>query len=268
MSDKAFLQRNGISVLQPSSDGRLIIRDSNRLTESSPVAPVLDVVGSLANCAAVRLYWLDPAAYELRLVHASPASEDSRIPRASLQFPPAARQWLEALTTAEVLLPGDSRFACFPETAGMTLKSVMVVPLRTQQKLRGLLTLARTDAKVFGQSDIEAVTKLSGALIAAMQEGLREREVELLRGKLRSVRQENTLLERRLLERKVIERAKGLLQADQGWTEEEAYYHLRRSSRQQRIPMVVLAQRVIEVAVARDAAASHSTELSPDDCAA
>jgi AmiR/NasT family two-component response regulator len=50
-----------------------------------------------------------------------------------------------------------------------------------------------------------------------------------------------------------VERAKGLLQVHYEWTEEDAYYHLRRTSRQQRTPMAVIAQMVIDVIAAKEA---------------
>ena len=56
-------------------------------------------------------------------------------------------------------------------------------------------------------------------------------------------------LSRKLSDRKLLDRAKGLLQANFQWTEEQAYLHLRRSSRQRRIPMRDIAQEVIELAV-------------------
>jgi response regulator NasT len=71
--------------------------------------------------------------------------------------------------------------------------------------------------------------------------------MELLRERLLAARLEIRELERKLVERKLVERAKGLLQSHYNWSEEEAYYHLRRTSRQQRIPMGVVAQRVIEI---------------------
>ncbi len=76
--------------------------------------------------------------------------------------------------------------------------------------------------------------------------------MDSLREKLRSARQENSLLERRLAERKLVERAKGLLQAHYGWTEEDAYYHIRRTSRQQRTPMALIAQRIIDLSAAKE----------------
>jgi len=49
----------------------------------------------------------------------------------------------------------------------------------------------------------------------------------------------------RLARRKVVERAKGVLQTEQGLSEEQAYEHLRRASRRRRMPLTELAEEVL-----------------------
>lgn len=110
--------------------------------------------------------------------------------------------------------------------------NLLVVPLRT-----GVLTLAREANSDYSPADLEIAHRIGGAID----------EVNELRERLCVLRQENLILEKRLMERKLVERAKGLLQLRFSWTEEEAYYHLRRTSRQQRIPMAAVAQRVMEI---------------------
>jgi GAF domain-containing protein len=224
----------------------LIIHDLSKLVECSMVSSVLELVVSISDSDAAHLYWMDPAAYELRLVGASSTPEDGRIPRVSLEFSPAAKLWLEGLRKPGALSSGDAHLSSFPETVASEVASLMAFPLRWEGKLAGILTLSRRDSRSYGSSEIEPIGKLADALIAAAREMDHRREVESLREKLRLARRENTLLERRLAERKLVERAKGLLQAHFDWTEEEAYYHLRRTSRQQRTPMAVIAQRIID----------------------
>jgi GAF domain-containing protein len=55
-------------------------------------------------------------------------------------------------------------------------------------------------------------------------------------------------LSRKLADRKLLDRAKGLLQASQHWTEEQAYLHIRLTSRQRRTPMREIAQEIIGLA--------------------
>ena len=52
-------------------------------------------------------------------------------------------------------------------------------------------------------------------------------------------------LTRQLADRGVMERAKGLIQARLGWTEEQAYFSIRNLSRRRRIPMREIAWEVI-----------------------
>ena len=79
-------------------------------------------------------------------------------------------------------------------------------------------------------------------------------EVEVLRREIEKLTQ-------KLAARRILERAKGILQADFGWTEEEAYLHVRRLSRQNRIPMREIAINVIESREVRsvEQAARHAS---------
>lgn len=62
---------------------------------------------------------------------------------------------------------------------------------------------------------------------------------------VRRLRRDLTVVSGRLGQRKTVERAKGLLQAQHGWSEPEAYEHLRKLSRQRRKPMVEIAQAIL-----------------------
>lgn len=237
---------------QPVGNDWLFIHDLNKRIEYSPVSSVLDLLVSITRSDAAHLYWLDPAAHELRLVSASSALEDYRIPRVSLELRSETKRWLESVRDGIVVPADDPNFSCFPETITSGLSNLLAFPLRAEEKLAGILTLSRKDSRRYGAGEMAAVGKLGDALVAAMKEFDRRGEVEVLREKLRSARQENSLLERRLAERKLVERAKGLLQAHYGWTEEDAYYHIRRTSRQQRTPMGVIAQRILDVTAAKE----------------
>jgi hypothetical protein len=57
----------------------LILHDFKWAIESSAVAPVLDLLGSCTASSASCLYWIDPAACQLRLIGVSSITEDSRI---------------------------------------------------------------------------------------------------------------------------------------------------------------------------------------------
>lgn len=234
------------------TDGWLLIHDSSQLIESSSVISMLELVVTLTESEAAHLYWMDPAGYELRLASMSSASEECRIPRVSMRHTAESRRWIEELSEAAVVDATDSHFGAFPETRVRNSGKLMLFPLRNERGFAGLLTLSRTARAECGPAEAARVAKLATALTASMKEVEGRREVEFLREKLRSARQENVVLEKKLAERKLVERAKGLLQEEHSWTEEDAYYHLRRTSRQQRTPMAVIAQRVIDLATARE----------------
>jgi hypothetical protein len=206
----------------------LIIYDLSQRNESSSLSSVLDLLVAITGSDNGHVYRMDPATCDLRLIGARPALEDGRIP-ISLK--------IEPLDEPRVFRPGDPGFGSFPETVVSQVESLLAVPIHAEGKVAGMVTLCRTAGKQYGPGDIEAARKAGVALY----------ELDALRLKLRTVHQENVLLEKRLAERKLMERAKGLLQVQNGWTEEDAYYHLRRTSRQQRTPMAVIAQRVIDV---------------------
>ena len=62
---------------------------------------------------------------------------------------------------------------------------------------------------------------------------------------IRRLQRELTVVSGRLGQSKTLERAKGLLQGQHGWSEPQAYEHLRKLSRQRRKPMAEIAQAVL-----------------------
>ena len=230
----------------------LIIHDVNQRIECSLVSTLLDLAVSTTQSDAAHFYWMDSAGYELRLVGASSISEDSRIPRVSLRFPSTAKTWLTSVAEPVLLTPGDPKYNLFPEILAIHLSGLLIFPLREEKEIAGVLTLSRRARRNLSDAEIAIVPKLASALSEAMKDFDQRQEVEQLCERLRSARHENAILERRLVERKLVERAKGLLQVQFGWTEEEAYYHLRRTSRQHRMPMASIAQRIIDVSTTPD----------------
>lgn len=64
---------------------------------------------------------------------------------------------------------------------------------------------------------------------------------------VRRLRSELSILNDRLGRRKVVERAKGLLQASNGWSEQQAYEQLRRLSRQRRKTLAETAEDLLRL---------------------
>ncbi|MQA83460.1 MAG: response regulator [Streptosporangiales bacterium] len=70
-------------------------------------------------------------------------------------------------------------------------------------------------------------------------------------------------LQDRLETRKLVERAKGLLQAETGWTEPQAFRWIQKTSMDRRLPMRAVANAVIEGSVAPDRATERGKDEQP-----
>ena len=123
----------------------------------------------------------------------------------------------------------DPRFVTFPEFASQRFAGVASIPLLHSGERIGLVNVCRSRPASLAAGDLAFLFGLSlplGALVTAAAE--------------------NEKLTRQLADRKLFDRAKGILQARFAWTEEEAYLHLRRVSRQRRTAMREIATGVIE----------------------
>jgi two-component system, response regulator PdtaR len=63
---------------------------------------------------------------------------------------------------------------------------------------------------------------------------------------MRSLREHAEALEANLRERKIIEKAKGILMARRGMSEQEAFKFLQRQSQDKRMPMIKLAESIVQ----------------------
>jgi AmiR/NasT family two-component response regulator len=115
---------------------------------------------------------------------------------------------------------------------------LLIVPLRAQEHLLGLLTLGRATEEVYE----------AGAV-----------QIALRAGRLLTALLERDSLAQKLLERKLVERAKGILQRHRQLSEEQAYLLLRNNSRRRRIPMVNLAKEIIDLHHRAEASARWQT---------
>jgi signal transduction protein with GAF and PtsI domain len=143
---------------------------------------------------------------------------------------------------AAVLLDRDAwsdwRLERFPEFLRNRFQAAASVPLLEGGEAVGVVNICRLAASAYQPREAAFLRSLSlplGALLAH----------STARVKLQS---EVETLSRKLADRKLLDRAKGLLQASNQWTEEEAYLHLRRTSRQRRTPMRDVAREIIDLA--------------------
>jgi hypothetical protein len=123
----------------------------------------------------------------------------------------------------------DRRFAGFPEFSVQLFAGVVSIPLTHGNVRNGLLNVCRLQPASLAAGEAAFLFGLNlplGALLASTAETQK--------------------LSQQLADRKLYDRAKGVLQARFGWTEEQAYVHLRRTSRQRRTAMREIATGIIE----------------------
>ena len=204
------------------------------------IHPMLELSLAQTRSQGAYLYRLDrdPDGLELLTWSGRPASE---IESFDVELRPQAAAWHRENLTAVVLdhdAWSDWRFERFPEFLHNRFQAAASVPLLDRGAVVGIVNICRLTPGAYQPRESAFLRSLSlplGALLSHATARLKlESEVEDL--------------SRKLADRKLFDRAKGLLQVSYPWTEEEAYLHLRRTSRQRRQPMREIAREIIDLA--------------------
>jgi GAF domain-containing protein len=205
---------------------RYYVHLDSAITESdTDHALLLDAARDLTESDTAIIYSVSAHELQLRAI-AARSDSPSRLRDTGVTFSIEASRWLDTLSGAVQGAPrSDPHFEKFPEALQYQTKRLIVVPLRSDDRLLGILTVGRSKDLVFGPADVE-VAQRAGRLLTAILE--------------------RDALQQKLVERKLVERAKGILQQRRRLSEEEAYLMLRTNSRRRRIPMVSLAKEIIE----------------------
>jgi transcriptional regulator with GAF, ATPase, and Fis domain len=151
------------------------------------------------------------------------------------------RDWLLSLSQAthvETSAWRDWRLERLPEFVQNRFETAVAIPLATEGTLAGILTAVRLARDGFALQELSSLLSLQASLESLLAVAASREENARLKSELQR-------LTDRLAGRKHIERAKGIIQTRHGWTEEEAYLHLRRLSRKTRKPMGEIARSVI-----------------------
>jgi len=125
----------------------------------------------------------------------------------------------------------DPRFQFFNELPEDKYESFLSVPLLSRGRPVGVINLQNCGPHTYSKQEIRLISTI-GFLVGA--------EIEMAR-----LEEKSSQLSEELETRKVVERAKGILQRESGFTEEEAYLSLRRQSRQQRKSMKEIAESIV-----------------------
>jgi hypothetical protein len=229
--------------MQATSGGRLKIVDQVTSATNSffgwyqPMEPLLSLAMTQTRAQGVYVYRFDRAGSDASLaVWAGLAP----IPARGVRFPIKSRvdSWHLARWSPVVLQDNawdDWRFEELPEFKINRFEGVVSIPLLESGDVVGMANFCRSHRASLPPRDLSLLLGLSLPLAA------------LLTGP--AVREKLERTTQQLADRKVLDRAKGLLQLRFGWSEEQAYFHLRRSSRQRRIPMRQIALEAIEAGV-------------------
>lgn len=130
----------------------------------------------------------------------------------------------------------DARFRGFSEFSSNRFEGVASIPLLDAERVVGVANICRVARVPLQARELAFLLSLSRPLGALAMAGV-VRE---------TLSQEVEKLSQQLADRKLVERAKGLLQSRLEWTEEQAYFYVRRVSRRRRTAMRYVALEVIE----------------------
>jgi GAF domain-containing protein len=206
---------------------------------STSIHPLLELSMAQTNSQGAYLYRLDRDPDGLELVSWSGRAV-SDIESFDVELRPHAAGWHRENITAVLLEReawSDWRLERFPEFLRNRFQAAASIPLLDGGQVVGVANICRVVAATYQPRESAFLRSLSlplGALLAHSK----------VRVQLESTVEE---LSRKLADRKLFDRAKGLLQVSYQWTEEQAYLHLRRTSRQRRTPMRDIAREIIDL---------------------
>jgi hypothetical protein len=173
-----------------------------------------------------------------------PAGSAELVARTGVVAPPASeRHGHGAIPDANRIVVGasawsDPRLFPFPDIAVDRIESAALIPVDAPFG-RAVLAIGRRQPRSFDPCHVALFELISLGLSAILCSLRLSEELAELRAELERTRE-------KLASRKAIERAKGIIQARDACSEDEAYGHLRRLSRTTREPMSEIARRVIE----------------------
>jgi signal transduction protein with GAF and PtsI domain len=226
------MQATAFRTFERQSSGSVFTGESHQA-----IAPLLDLALAETNAQGAYLYHFDPAAGSARAVAWSGLSPIAGTIALEVQgLAIKVHFGRQAPIVLQDASWSDPRFEALPEFRKNRFEGVVSIPLLDAGQVVGMLDVCRSRRVALQPRELSFLLGLSvpvGALLAAVAARSNlEREVEKLT--------------RQLADRGVLERAKGLIQASLGWTEEQAYFSIRNLSRRRRTPMRNIAQEVIE----------------------
>jgi uroporphyrinogen-III synthase len=217
------------------SDIDLLHEIGSRLAAADPLHAVLsrvvDFVSTIVQCDSCFVYVLEDDDLVLR---ASKTPHPDVVDRLTLRVGQGITGWVAEHRTPVAVGShafDDPRFKTFNELPEDRYEAFLSVPVLSRGKLVGVINLQHRQPHDHTLREMQLISTI-GFLVGA--------EIETARLEV-----ENSQLSERLETRKVLDRAKGILQRDLGFTEEEAYLTIQRQSRQRRKTKKEIAEAII-----------------------
>jgi len=218
-----------------SEDVDLLHEIGSRMAAADPLHEVLsrvvDFAVALVHSDSCFIYVLEGDDLVLR---ASKNAHRESVDRLSMKVGQGITGWV-AEHRSPVAIPekahGDPRFKSFQELPEDKFEAFLSVPILCRGRLVGVINLQHRQPHAYSQRVMRLISTV-GFLVGA--------EIEMAR-----LETENSKLFEKLEARKVVERAKGILQREMGFTEEQAYLALQHQSRQKRKSMKEIAEAIL-----------------------
>ncbi|MCP5118799.1 MAG: GAF domain-containing protein [bacterium] len=202
-----------------------------------------EVVGltvQVTRCDACLVYLVDAASGEI-VLSASQVPHAAELGSLSVKMGEGVTGWVaehRAVVALSANAYRDKRFKRFSALVEDTYEAFLSVPLVAGGELIGVINVHHREPYNHSADEIALLTFVGEQMGGAVSKA--ELAIEN-----RRLHEEAEEMKRQLEIRKLVERAKGILQRQQGLTEEEAYLRLRSESRRMRRPMRELAEAII-----------------------
>ncbi len=213
---------------------------SSRLSVDEMLGDIVGMAVQTTACDACLVYLIDHASGEA-VLRASQLPHVSDLGLLRMKSGEGVTGWVAQNRSVVALAcnaGADPRFKRFQELVEDTYEAFLSVPLVSGGEVIGVINIHHRAPHQHSPEEIATVSFIGEQLGVAISRSILEEE------KLRLLERTEEM-EQELKARKLVERAKGILQRQNGVSEEEAYRRLRAQSRRLRRPMKDLAEAII-----------------------
>jgi len=208
---------------------------SSRIAAADPLHEVLnqivEFVSEFVSCDSCFIYVLEGEALVLR---ASKIPHPDVVDHLKVPFGVGITGWVAKHRETVVLERNarlDPRFHVCPELPEDDYQSFLSIPVISRGRVVGVINVQHAEPYQFTAREIKSISTIGHLVGAAIELARLENEIAELSDKLAM--------------RKVIERAKGIVQAEFGVSEEEAYSIIKKQARSRRKTMKEIGEAIL-----------------------